>query len=1234
MIRNLFVIILICAFTQARALVIMEEFDSIPDKLRSAQQYEQLVDYLTQKKESLESKGNTSSYTYALTLLDLSRAKAHIGDFNSTSELDKALDLIESTDVDWTSYWIATLSSERDFLEAGALGLLLQIKERQKNYCLSKYGEKSGEYHKSLWNLVERLYSSIGDDVLTERYCREGLEASASASFSDVDYYYLFAMVLDNIYTKKAMAGEDVLSTRIDLNLSQLKRTESLPDFDINYYLNNLYSLASLYNDAGEYEKAILYSQKGIAIAEEVFGKESSDYTDMVTLYLQTMRLSGRLDEVVDLLLENLERRERFLDKNDDYFLFYGRDIASNYADLYKYDEAIRITNSLLDNQSNPKFNDSVRIRLLEDLASYKLSNEDFAECINILESIISEKKKKNDYTYLLNQNSLSRVYTSLGDYMKVIELDNKSLKEIEMFEKDDSVDSEWLRQMKMLVLLSLSGNYNRLGNTQKAAFYQIEHLNTSGEVMPDVVMNELMAELKGEKYVYSDEDIVFLDEINRQELETLKEYGRMNTPEYAWYLQNLAAPHIIKGDYEKALLYLEESINEFERLNYTDNTEFANLLEIMANCNNALGNKNKALELLQKSLGILNEKLPKNHPDILNIKSKIAILMFHLNDSETLSYLHQVSEDMRSMLITVFAQLTSVERNMYWEQYKDWFQHDIYNIVEKFHDDKTIEATLDGTLLAKGLLLNTDIEFYKLISESNDPELLNTYFKLVATRSSLNRESGLDPQEYQRKEIQAQKLEKELIESSKYYGDYTRNLNIRWQQIQEKLSDKSVAVEFIAYKRTGGNYTYAAYLIMPGNKKPELVQLFDEVSLKKIPVSDYYRTTALSKLVWGSLDVYLNGAENVYFSPAGELYNINIECLPNYSGEGYISDRFKLFRLSSTRELAVVRDKISYSQAALYGGMKYDTETSFLADDMKKYPEFHNRDLGLYDAIDDFGVLRGGAYELPGTVEEINNIGESFSLTSINPLVFKGLDGTEASFKSLSGKKINLMHIATHGFYWTEAEASKVNDVSFLRQENNELSRYMEDKALTRSGLLFSGANNALRGILIPDGVEDGILTAKEISRLDLRELDLVALSACQTGLGEISGDGVFGLQRGFKKAGANTLLMSLWKVDDRATQILMSKFYQEFLNGKSKFESLRTAQQFLRNYEEDTEEWIDTELEMDSPSPEYNETTAHQERLNQKRNETDQKLVLAKFKPFENPKFWAAFILLDALN
>ena len=193
---------------------------------------------------------------------------------------------------------------------------------------------------------------------------------------------------------------------------------------------------------------------------------------------------------------------------------------------------------------------------------------------------------------------------------------------------------------------------------------------------------------------------------------------------------------------------------------------------------------------------------------------------------------------------------------------------------------------------------------------------------------------------------------------------------------------------------------------------------------------------------------------------------------------------------------------------------------------------------------------------------------------------------------------------------------------LSFLMLDNNATRRGVEDKALTRSGLLFAGANNALTGKKLPHGVDDGILTANEISQLDFRDMDLVVLSACQTGLGEIKGDGVFGLQRGFKKAGAKSIMMSLWKVDDEATRLLMTQFYKNLTSGMSKHESLKQAQKYLREYE------VEVEMAQDS----RHQISAHAKE--QAQQEANKEKTTKKVKKYQDPYFWAGFILLDALN
>ena len=262
-------------------------------------------------------------------------------------------------------------------------------------------------------------------------------------------------------------------------------------------------------------------------------------------------------------------------------------------------------------------------------------------------------------------------------------------------------------------------------------------------------------------------------------------------------------------------------------------------------------------------------------------------------------------------------------------------------------------------------------------------------------------------------------------------------------------------------------------------------------------------------------------------------------------------------------------------NRAVLYGGLDY-------------YSKIETKVKGAHTTMKHADVrgmgFRGGKENLKHTKIEVEKIGEEFRKAQWVCLFDTASLGTEESFKSISGKKIGCLHISTHGFYHTQKDAGYTG-YNFMLIDNHIASA--EDKALSRSGLIMSGANHFLEGEKLPDDAEDGILTAREIADVDLNGLDLVVLSACQTGLGDISqGEGVFGLQRGFKKAGANSILMSLWEVDDKATQILMTQFYKNWLSGLSKHQSLKSALKYLRETEDGR----------------YNE-----------------------------PKYWAAFILLD---
>jgi CHAT domain-containing protein len=196
--------------------------------------------------------------------------------------------------------------------------------------------------------------------------------------------------------------------------------------------------------------------------------------------------------------------------------------------------------------------------------------------------------------------------------------------------------------------------------------------------------------------------------------------------------------------------------------------------------------------------------------------------------------------------------------------------------------------------------------------------------------------------------------------------------------------------------------------------------------------------------------------------------------------------------------------------------------------------------------------TLRKGWGYLNGTLQEVNQISRLMSEKQYNVSTYTGTTGNEESFKSLSGTRPGIIHIATHGFF-LPIEESRKNLFMQMRMGDQQEPGDGIDPML-RSGLIMAGGNRAWQGGTVSDSIEDGVLTAREISRMDLRGTDLVVLSACETGLGDVSSEGVFGLQRSFKQAGVHTLVMSLWEVNDDATKYFMTEFYSNLLSGKDK--------------------------------------------------------------------------------
>jgi CHAT domain-containing protein len=370
----------------------------------------------------------------------------------------------------------------------------------------------------------------------------------------------------------------------------------------------------------------------------------------------------------------------------------------------------------------------------------------------------------------------------------------------------------------------------------------------------------------------------------------------------------------------------------------------------------------------------------------------------------------------------------------------------------------------------------------------------------------------------------------------------------------------------------------YAALVLRKGWQNPKFVPLFrkDQIDefVKRDPNQIYSKGFVgkeIRNLVWSPLEEFISAGEHVYFSGSGILHQLAIENI-SYDDSTTLGDRYQMHRLSSTKELVNQKPESKNQNVALYGGIKYDLPV----DQMIASSKFYERedDFLSLRGIDQDTTTRRGWQFLPGTLAEANEVSRILDESRYQVSEFIGDTANEESFKNLSGKRTGIIHIATHGFF-LPTEQSKRNPFIQMRFDDDRSYNVGYVDPMLRSGLLFAGGNRAWLGDSIPDTIDDGVLTAKEISHLDLRETDLVVLSACETGLGDVSSEGVFGLQRAFKQAGAQTIIMSLWNVKDEATKYLMTNFYSYLMQGMSKREAFIQARNNCREKYQDPASW-----------------------------------------------------------
>ena len=378
-------------------------------------------------------------------------------------------------------------------------------------------------------------------------------------------------------------------------------------------------------------------------------------------------------------------------------------------------------------------------------------------------------------------------------------------------------------------------------------------------------------------------------------------------------------------------------------------------------------------------------------------------------------------------------------------------------------------------------------------------------------------------------------------------------SIRTTWLDVKRAMPRGSSAIEFITYEKRGEIYI-GALVINKESKSPVFVEIISYDSLFNYPLENgitlgealssnesemknlIYRNLNLRNLIWNRKLINVIGqSKSIYFAADDLLHLLAIEYLLPEKLE-----RKPFYRMTSTRLLAERSHKQKISNVLFCGGVNYESK--------EKEEEGKNNDKVAYYRMSH--EIMGLPY-LSGSLTEVDSI----SIYRNNPKdsILVGMQASEGVLRNLLGK-YSVIHLATHGYL--------SNSTSYA----SDLIPASADEQLSNSCLFLAGAESCMSNSSFSPDNYDGILSARELADQDLSHVSLVVLSACQSGLGYICTDGVYGLQRGLKTAGVKAIIASLWSVDDQATMLLMRKMYEYLGQGNPLHEAFSKARLYLK--------------------------------------------------------------------
>lgn len=561
-------------------------------------------------------------------------------------------------------------------------------------------------------------------------------------------------------------------------------------------------------------------------------------------------------------------------------------------------------------------------------------------------------------------------------------------------------------------------------------------------------------------------------------------------------------------------------------------------------------GSYAEARNIYKQIVAIEIKALGEKHKDYLNSLIKLAVCEWQLRDVESAAAnFNEAITNYLFLVNTLFASMSESEKTNFWRVLKPDIDTYMAFVAETGRSKPAVlKEAYNVQLKTKGILINSTRNTRKFILMSGDStikslydEWLNLKYDLAAYYSSPVEDAKDDKVDLGKLEQRANEVEKELSKRSSRFNSVYKPAEISFEDVRARLNKDELTIEIIRffhyYGEKKGQSEYIALVVNKDSLAPAIIPIGNGTDFEHKHFVNYKNAIKNKSKDANSYDIYWKPLSSVaanhstlYVSVDGVYNSINLNTLRR-NNESYLIDQFRIVLVPNTKMVAMgLQSKIQSltdgSEALLLG-----------------FPDYGNDDI---------------IPPLPATKEEVLEIDELLLKDHIKTKVLTEKNASEENIKSSNHPTI--LHIATHGFFHVNVDLTKSMNMGVLVS-------HAKDNALLRSGLLFNGAAAVLNKEPVLDASNNGILYAYEAMNLDLQGTDLVVLSACETGIGEImNGEGVYGLSRSFQVAGADKILMSLWKVDDRVTKELMITFYKNWLRLNDPQQAFISAQQAIK--------------------------------------------------------------------